>query len=304
MNIAAAQRPAAGTQNVDHVAHFVPDGTAAGVALEKLGFTLTPFSPQSHRLQPDGPPVPAGTGNRCVMLQEGYLEFLTPTGDTPVANQLRAAIDRYVGVHLIAFGTSAPDRDYARLAESGFQPLVPIALQREISTPAGGDTARFTVVRVPPGTMPEGRIQYCAHQTPQLVWQSRWLEHANAAVALQGVLLCVESPQAAAERYGRFTGIAPSAEGAAWRLDTARGYLIFASARQMARAFGIEPPALPWIAGYVLASSDLTRTRYALHRAGATHAIIDGRSVVALPGAIGGIAIFVPPGSAPLALRA
>jgi hypothetical protein len=304
MAIAASQTPAAGTLNVDHVAHFVPDRDAAGAALEKLGFTLTPFSPQSHRLQADGPLVPAGTGNRCVMLGEGYLEFLTPTADTPVANQLRTAIDRYVGVHLIAFGTSVPERDYARLAESGFQPLAPIALQREIQTPAGIDTARFTVVRVPPGTMPEGRIQYCAHRTPQLVWQTRWLEHANAAVALEGVLLCVESPQAAAQRYGRFTGIAPVQSGTAWRLDTARGYLLFASAGQMARAFGASPPALPWIAGYVLASSDMRRTRYALHRAGATHAIIDGRSVAALPATIGGIAIFEPSGSPPLNLRA
>src|SRR5665647_453155 len=149
----AVQVPAPGKLNLDHVAHFVADIDAASVALEKLGFTLTPFSAQSHRLQPGGPLVPAGTGNRCVMLPHCYLEFLTPTDDTPVASQLRASIQRYVGVHLVAFGTGAPSLDHARLARSGFDPLALVALQRQIVTENGEDTARFTVVRVAPGTM-------------------------------------------------------------------------------------------------------------------------------------------------------
>ena len=98
------QLPPAGKISLDHVAHFVPEVDAASDALVRFGFTLTPFSPQSHRLQPDGPLVPAGTGNRCVMLRAGYIEFLTPVADTPLAAQLRTAIARYVGVHLIAFG--------------------------------------------------------------------------------------------------------------------------------------------------------------------------------------------------------
>ena len=87
---AGLQVPAAGQLVLDHVGHFVPHADAASAALEKLGFMLTPFSEQSHRIEPGGPLTPAGAGNRCVMLRQGYLEFLTPTADTPVANQLRA----------------------------------------------------------------------------------------------------------------------------------------------------------------------------------------------------------------------
>src|SRR5512145_2046033 len=96
-SVAASQVPAAGKLVLDHVAHFVPHVDAASGALEKLGFTPTPFSQQSHRPEPGGPPTPAGAGNRCVMLRRGYLEFLTPIADTPIANQLRTAINRYVG---------------------------------------------------------------------------------------------------------------------------------------------------------------------------------------------------------------
>ena len=72
--IAAAQAPRPGNLSLDHVAHFVPDMENAAPALEKLGFTLTPFSAQSHRLEPGGPLTPAGTGNRCIMFKRGYIE--------------------------------------------------------------------------------------------------------------------------------------------------------------------------------------------------------------------------------------
>src|SRR5215207_4325690 len=141
----AAQVPPSGEINVDHVAHFVPDIDHAAAELTRLGFTLTPFSAQTHRLTPDGPLVLAGTGNRCIMFERGYVELLTPTGESAVADQLRAAIARYVGVHLIAFGTTDAKQDHERIDAQGFRPLPPVALQRPIGTESGIDTARFTV---------------------------------------------------------------------------------------------------------------------------------------------------------------
>lgn len=298
---AAAQIPARGKLNLDHIAHFVPHIDAASAALEKLGFTLTPFSAQSHRLQPEGPLVAAGTGNRCVMLRHGYLEFLTPTADTPVANQLRAAIMRYVGVHLIAFGTAAPDLDHARLAKGGFDPLAPVALQRQITTENGEDTARFTVVRVAPGSMAEGRIQFVQQHTPHLLWQARWLAHPNRATGLAGVVICTADPQETARRYANFSGLQPQAAGQAWRLDTARGYLLFADTDTLKRHLGVAPPALPWIAGYVLQSSDIEASGDYLRGASFEGDVLDGRRLlVKLPAALGGVIIFEPPESGAL----
>ena len=165
------QRPAPGDLVLDHVAHWVPDASAASIALSALGFTVTPFSAQSV----GDPPVPAGTGNHCVMLDEGYLEFLAPTADTPNAATLRAGIARYVGVHLIAFGTTAPAGDHARLAAAGFAPLAPVSLHRPIDTKDGTKRARFTVVRTAAGTMAEGRVQFVEQHTPEYLWQPQWL---------------------------------------------------------------------------------------------------------------------------------
>lgn len=291
--VGAQQAPRAGALNVDHVAHFVRDIEAASSALERLGFTLTPFSPQSHRLQADGPLVPAGTGNRCVMLQSGYVEFLTATGDSPVADQLRTAMQRYVGLHLIAFGTAEPELDHARLAREGFEPVTPVALQRPVATDTGEGTARFTVVRVPPGQMAEGRIQYCQHHTPELVWQKRWIEHPNAAIALETVLLCVADPAEAVRRYARYTGLPFTSEAGAQHIHTARGTLTFVDPAGLERTLHIAAPTLPWIAGYGLLSRDLAATREHVRRSAYT--VLDwgkSRCAVVLPPALGGLVIF------------
>lgn len=294
-SIAASQVPVPGQLTVDHIAHFVPHIDAASDVLEKLGFTLTPFSPQSHRPEPDGLLVPAGTGNRCVMLRRGYLEFLTPTGDTPIAGQLRTAIQRYTGVHLVAFGTAAPDADHARLEKSGYSPLPPVALQREVETEGGRATARFTVVRVAPGTMPEGRIQFCQQHTPEVLWQPRWLQHANQASALTGVVICVADPQEAAQRYARYTGLLAQVIGSVWRISTQHGYLLFIDPDTLARRLDVVPPSTPWIAGYVLETASMAATRACLNESGAySHALGSDRLLVKLPPALGGVIIFEP----------
>ncbi|HEV7820823.1 MAG TPA: VOC family protein [Burkholderiales bacterium] len=303
--LAAAQAPKPGKLTLDHVAHFVPQMDTAAVALEKLGFTLTPFSAQSHRLEPGGPLLPAGTGNRCIMLKRGYIECLAPIDDTPVANQLRAAIERYVGVHSIIFGTGAADRDHARLAREGFSPLEAIALQRQLVAQDGEHTARFTVVRVPPGTMPEGRIQYCQHHTPQFVWQPQWVQHANRATALTAVILCMDDPAEAAARYGRFTGLKAIGEGDRWHIDTARGRLLFKSPAVIRRVFNVEPATLPWITGYALASNNMDVTRKLIAATDFAHGSLDSeRFYVVPPAGVGGIIVFEPAKSAGLEFSA
>ena len=77
---------------------------AASALLERLGFLITPYAEHTHAAAHGGEePVPAGSANRCIMLEAGYLEVLTPTGETPIAREVRAALERYTGLHLAAF---------------------------------------------------------------------------------------------------------------------------------------------------------------------------------------------------------
>jgi hypothetical protein len=149
--------------------------------------------------------------------------------------------------------------------------------------------------------MAEGRIQYCRHHTPQLLWQERWVAHSNRAAALLGVIVCVADPQEAARRYARFTGLPADATAGGWRIATTRGWLAFADPGALERALGVEPPSLPWIAGCALESSDMAETRDCLRRSGErVDAIGEQRLLVKLPPELGGCIVFVQGDSDPL----
>jgi Glyoxalase-like domain len=289
-----SQRPAGGTLSLDHIAHFVPDIAKASATLERLGFTLTPFSLQQHRTAPDAPVVPAGSGNRCAMLRQGYLEFLTPTSDTPVAERMRAAIARYVGQHLICFGTGESAQTHRHLADGGFDPLPPVALQRQIGTADGGEaTARFTVLRVPPEAMREGRVQVVEHHTPELLWQQRWLDHPNGASALLASIVCVTDVDEAAARFARFAEADIKRAGAgAVIAPRGHGRVLILDAKAAQDRLGAAPPSLPWIAGIVLRVDDLQRTAQYLERAGNTVTRRDGVVLVRGAPELGGVFAF------------
>lgn len=278
---------------VDHVAHYVEDIDQTSQYLSSMGFTLTPFSVQSHKVKPSGTLEPAGAGNRCVMLKQGYIELLTPIGTTPIANQLRSGIERYIGIHLLAIGTSTPLEDHARLVKENFTPLEPVSLQRKIETETTDETAHFKVIRVPQGTMAEGRIQFCHHLTPNFLWQNRWTQHANHAIAISDIIFCVEDPQEAAERYARYTGLPSISRKNSICITTNRGSLIFVTASTFSYKLGINPPTLPWIAGYIIKTRDQSATLNYLKNSGIPYqSLKNKRLLVSLPQTLGGHIIF------------
>lgn len=236
---------------LDHVAHFVTDPESASRALARVGFAPTPISIQVNPDPTGGPPRPTGTGNVTCMLDRGYLEVLFRTADTPLAQEFDAAMAGYRGVHLAAFAVADARATHARLARSGFrmQPLV--AMQRPVETVAGEDIAAFTVVRVAPGEMPEGRIQALMHLTEQAVWQPRWLTHPNGAIGLLDIVIAEADVEEAADRFRRFLDRDAQANpfGTAFHLDRGRVQLV--AAASLARLVpGLAIPDLPFVAAY------------------------------------------------------
>ena len=276
--IAARQKPAPGTLALDHISHFLPDLDAAAAWLERLGFAVTPLSVQQTQ---DGP---AGSSNRCVMLEEGYLEFLTPTLDTPVARQMRLYMARHIGTHLACFGTPEAAFEHQRLAAHGFAPLPLVHLARQV---ADGRTVRFNVVRVPPEKMPEGRIQFVEHLAPECIWVDESLRHDNGVLALDAVFVVAEDPVATAARWAEFAGLLPRREGERIRIETDRGDIVVATRAVLAAALGVAPEA-PALAGYGLRCRDARAFADRCRQAGLAVQPTDGGYAVRLPPALGG----------------
>lgn len=248
----------------------MPDLGAAAAVWEKLGFAVTPLS--VHNVSGK----PAGTSNRCVMLEDGYLELLAPTLDTPHAQRVRALMKRYDGVHLACFGTPDAAAEHARLAAHGFEPEPVVNLERKLET---GEAVRFNVVYVPPAKMAEGRVQYCEHLTPQHVWREGFVN----PLRLRGVYVVADDPEEVAARWGRFGGLLPRPQDGFVRLDTARGQVRIGRRQAIEKLLGSCPPA-PALAGYALSCSDPDALAARCSKAGMK---VKGNAV-ALPAALGG----------------
>jgi hypothetical protein len=290
------QTPQAGEVYLDHAGWFVPNMTTAGAAFERLGFTLTPFVAQTNADPAGGAPKPAGTGNRCAMLRRGYLEILAAVEgvDTPLVRQHRAAVQRYIGVHLLAFTVADARAAHARLAAEGFAPLEPVHLRRPIATDAGEAEVAFTVVRVPPAAMPEGRIQYLTQETPDLVWQERLIARDNGIAALAGALICVADVDEAAARYSRFLGRPAHGDGGYATIALDRGRIGIATpARCRALLPGVNFVQPPVIAAIALAAADVATARLFCRSRGIPIAFGDDQRFCVDPGAAMGVALLV-----------
>jgi Glyoxalase-like domain len=272
---------------LDHVGHFVRDGEAARRALERCGFVPTPISIQSNP-DPAGGMVPTGTGNVTAMLSRGYLEVLFRTSDTPLSRELAAAVGRHAGVHLAAFAVPDAAKAHRRLATDGFRVRDLVRMERPVETASATARAAFTIARVAPEAMPEGRIQMLTHHSEQAVWQERWLKHPNSATALIDVVIAVADVGEAAERFARFTGRAPTPTpgGALLRLDRGGVYLVTHD-RATERLPEVPVTALPFILGYAMKVESLAAAETAVDRAELEWRAIDDGIVAAFPAELG-----------------
>ena len=221
------QLPKPGQIFLDHVGWFTRDMTSASAAFERLGFPLTPFSIHGDRDPDTGVINVVGSANRLAMLERGYLEFLTPVdgADTPVANHISDSLERYTGVHLVAFAAADAEGERARLTDAGFTIMPTVNLRREVELEDGSDAqVAFTVLRAELGSIPEGRMQVLTHHTPDEMWQGRYIARDNGIEALDEVLFAVADPAASAARLSRFTGWPADelVQGSAIALDRGR----------------------------------------------------------------------------------
>ena len=260
------QVPKGGEIFLDHIAWFVPNISHASKAFDRLGFNLTTFVAQNNLNPSGGAPIPAGTGNRCAMLRRGYLEILTTVDGedtTPLARQLIKSVERYTGVHLIAFTVDDTEAAHQRLSSEGFFPQKPVDLRRPIQLANGveGEVA-FTVLRVPPDCMEEGRIQILRQETPELVWREDLIARENGVSALQGILIAVFDPENAVDRFSRFTGKVANGTNGHFNIDLDRGQISIVSKKKCLELLPqIEIPALPYMAAVILESENLSKTK-------------------------------------------
>lgn len=244
-------------ETLDHVGIAGHDLFALAAKWERLGFQLTPLARHSGKRSPDGPVVPFGTGNRCIMLRQGYLELIAIVDPGAFSNTLDRFLARYEGIHILALSIADAEQNLARLRQAGIDIPGIAYLERPVDdADPDGPVAKFA--RLPLPDPVEGRIQLIRHLTPEAIWQERFLSHPNGAAGLEEVVLVVENPADTAARFSRLAGrpVVPDPAGG-FALLLPQGRVRMVTEPGLEKIFpGVTAPCLPFIAGIVVRTED------------------------------------------------
>ena len=178
---------------LDHVVVHVGRGgmDAAATASKALGFTLTDRGYHSM-----------GSINHLAMFQRDYLELLgVPAGDTTSRPELQ---DAPLGLNGVVFKTADADETYRHLQAIGMAGEPPKDFTRPVETPHGSQDARFRTVTVRSDVFAAGRVYFCEHNTPELVWRRDLPElqiHANGAQSIVEIVVVSDSPAEEAANF-------------------------------------------------------------------------------------------------------
>lgn len=165
---------------------FATDATAGVFAA--LGFTLTPRG--YHSL---------GSINHLIMFAGHYLELIGLPGDGAVLRQ--EILDSPPGIDGLVFGSADAAATHASLVTAGFQVQPVQRFSRPVDIEGESSVAVFQTVRLLPGQFPAGRIYFCQHETPELVWRPEWLQHLNEVIGIEQLTIVSRAPAEAARRY-------------------------------------------------------------------------------------------------------
>lgn len=241
---------------LDHVVIDVRDRMdEAAQRFAELGFHLTPRG--HHTL---------GSSNHLMMFETDYLELL----GFGTGGKARAEIQPFpVGLNGLVFKTDDADAVYRHASSAGL-PINPVqAFSRPVIL--GGETsdAAFRTTRLDPNRIPMGRVYFCEHRTPDLVWRPEWQAHPNGARAINRVIVATPDPNHSAGLFRSLFGSdAVAADGGGCVLQAGRARVELRPPAAIEAEFG-DAAAAPsdraeYIAAVVLNTASLADTAHRL----------------------------------------
>ena len=200
---------------LDHVViNALFDMDAGEALMSQLGFTVTPRG--YHSL---------GSINHLIMFEGHYLELVGLPSGTDVLR--RDVLESPRGLNGLVFQAGDVDTCLSQLRHSGLTMLEPQSFSRPVTIDGVEHLARFRTVRTAPELFEAGRVYYCQHYTPELVWHRPWMSHANGCSGLSELVVVSAAIETDVPRYAKAARArAEHREGDVWAIDVAGGFRI------------------------------------------------------------------------------
>jgi len=167
---------------LDHVVIDVRDRVEEAMhCFTALGFQLTPRG--HHTL---------GSVNHLATFATDYLELLG-FGESGAARP--EIVSFPIGLNGLVFKTTDAAAVH-RQAETAGLPVLPVqSFSRPVAFDSSTRDARFRTTRLDPAKVALGRVYFCEHRTPELVWRPEWQSHPNGACGIARVVVATADPQ-------------------------------------------------------------------------------------------------------------
>jgi hypothetical protein len=197
---------------LDHVViNTLFDMDRAAELMSRLGFTLTPRG--YHSL---------GSINHLLMFEHDYLELVGLPLGTDVLR--KDVLESPRGLNGLVFQASDIDAWQRTLCDSGLAMLEPQSFSRPVTIDGVEHVARFRTVRTAPELFEAGRVYYCQHYTPELVWYRPWMSHPNGVRALSELVIVTSDLAADLSRYAKATQAPSERQGDDWTIVSPHGF--------------------------------------------------------------------------------
>jgi hypothetical protein len=181
---------------LDHVVFNTRFETDAAARLfEGLGFQLTPrgFHPT------------LGSINHLMVFAHDYLELIgLPPGGTIVRQEL---IDTPTGINGLVFASGDAKATRDEVVSRGFEAQPVQNFSRPLVIDGTAHEASFSAVRLAQDSFAAGRVYFCQHHTPELIWRRQWMEHPNGATGITELTITSADPLTTREHYARLGSI-------------------------------------------------------------------------------------------------
>ncbi|MBO0736055.1 MAG: VOC family protein [Alphaproteobacteria bacterium] len=196
----------------------------AAQCFRALGFNLTPRG--FHTL---------GSANHLAIFATDYLELLGFGAGGARRTELQSFP---IGLNGLVFTTDNAERIYQNALAAGL-PIQPVqSFSRPVTLAGTTRDARFRTTRLDSGQVPMGRVYFCEHLTPELVWRPEWQAHPNGVCAISRVVVATPEPRRTAALFHALFGSVTTARDDRLTFAAGTALIELASPAAVSEEFG------------------------------------------------------------------